>query len=112
MRATSTEFADGEAVERDFDDVLGFRAGDQDVRRDLKFESPEFLLAGEMLCGFAACTMSDEREEVLGIRSGEFFFRMSIDPGAIAAEDVEQQKLCGERVGRNVRITQLGQPSF
>jgi len=54
LLVAGANFADGEAVERDFDDVFGFRAGDQDVRGDFKFEAPEFLLAGEVLRGLAS----------------------------------------------------------
>src|SRR6267143_563951 len=48
-------FAEREAVEGDFDEVLGFGAGNQDVRRYFKLEAPEFLFAGEMLCWLAGC---------------------------------------------------------
>ena len=54
LLAAGADFADGEAVERDFNDVLGFRAGDQHIRRDFKFETPEFLFAGEVLRGLAS----------------------------------------------------------
>src|SRR6266851_1230029 len=51
--AASAEFADGEAIEGDFDDVLGFGAGNQDVGCYFELEAPEFLFAGEMLRRFA-----------------------------------------------------------
>ena len=47
------ECADGEAIESDFDEVLGFGAGDEDVGSDFEFQTPEFLFAGEMLRWFA-----------------------------------------------------------
>jgi hypothetical protein len=31
---------------------------------------------------------------------------MCVEPSAVAAEDVEQQKLCGKREGGHMRITQ------
>ena len=47
-----------EAIERYFDEVFGFRARDQYIGSDFKFESPEFLVAGQMLrryaCGAAS----------------------------------------------------------
>src|SRR5712692_6928387 len=46
--AADAEFVDGEAVEGDFDEVLGFGAGNQNVGSDFKFEAPEFLFAGEV----------------------------------------------------------------
>src|SRR5260370_1226146 len=49
LLAAVANVAEAEAVECDFNDVLGFRAGDQDVRSDLELEAPEFLLAGEVL---------------------------------------------------------------
>src|SRR5207302_489651 len=51
--AAGAELADREAVERDFDDVFGFGAGNQDVRRYFELEAPEFLFAGQMLRGLA-----------------------------------------------------------
>ena len=64
----------GEAVERDFDEMLGFGARNQHVRRDFEFEPPEFLLAGEMLRGLARPTALDEGEISLGGGFRESFF--------------------------------------
>src|SRR5437660_6695016 len=47
--AADAKFADGEAVEGDFDNVFRFGAGNQDVGRYFKLETPEFLFAGEVL---------------------------------------------------------------
>ena len=47
--AAGAEFAYGETVEGDFDDMLGLGAGNQDVGRYFKLETPEFLFAGEVL---------------------------------------------------------------
>src|SRR5271167_2370420 len=38
-----------QSFKRDFDDMLSLRARDQYVGCNLKFESPEFLFAGEIL---------------------------------------------------------------
>ena len=54
--------ARAQAFERDFDDVFGFRARNQDGRGDFEFESPEFLLAGEVLRRLAGGAASDESE--------------------------------------------------
>src|SRR5216684_2234608 len=59
LLTAGADFANGEAVERDFDDVLGFWAGNQDVRRDFKSETPEFLFAGKVLRGLAARTTAN-----------------------------------------------------
>src|SRR5208282_414055 len=47
----SADFAHGEAVERNFDEMLGFRARDEHIGRNLELQAPEFLFAGEMLRG-------------------------------------------------------------
>ncbi len=104
------ELANGEAVEGDFDDMLGFWAGNQDVGRDFKLEAPEFLFAGEMLRWFARGAPSDKLKIFFCVRRGDFLFRMRVEPGAVAAEDVEEQKLCGKRERRDVRFAQLGEP--
>ena len=55
LRAAGAEFAQRQAIERDFNDMLGFRPGNQHVRRNFEFQAPEFLFAGEMLRGLAIC---------------------------------------------------------
>ena len=62
LRAASAELANREAIQRNFDNVLGFRPGNKNVGRDLKFQAPEFLLAGEMLCGFACGPARQQRK--------------------------------------------------
>ena len=110
--ATGAKFADSEAVQRDFDDMFRFRSRDQDVRSDFKFETPEFLLAGEVLSGLTGRPAGNELQKTMGVLWGNFFFRMRVDPGAIPAEDVKQQKLRGERVRWNVRGAQLSKALF
>jgi hypothetical protein len=97
--AAGAEFADGEAVERDFDKVLGFGAGDEDVRSDFEVEAPEFLLTGEVLRGFAGGAATEERKvgfDGLGI---EEFFGVGVEPSAIAAGHVEEEEFGGECIG-------------
>src|SRR6267143_4088716 len=86
LLAAGANFAGGEAVERDFDDVFGFRAGNQDLRRDLEFESPEFLLTGEVLRRFSSCSTRDEREKPLGVFLGNCLLSMRVEPSATAAQ--------------------------
>jgi len=80
--AAGAKFADGEAVESDFDEVLGFGAGNQDIGRDSKLESPEFLFAGEMLSRFASGAAGNQREIAICFRGADFFFRVGVNPGA------------------------------
>jgi len=87
--AAGAEFAEGEAVEGDFDEVFGFGAGDEDVGGDFEFEAPEFLLAGEVLGWFTVRAAGDKGEEAIGVGGGELLFGMGVEPGAVAAEDVE-----------------------
>src|SRR5882762_4908089 len=75
-----------------------------------EFEAPEFLFAGEVLRRLANLAAGDQCEIAICVRGADFFFRMGVNPGAVAAEDMEQQKFCGERVGRNMRFAQLGEP--
>src|SRR6266404_6013710 len=108
--AAGAAFADGEAVEGDFDDVLGFGAGDQHVGSDFKLKAPEFLSANEVLRRFASYAAGDECQIAICVRGADFFFRMGVNPGAVATEDVEEQQLRGKCVGRNVRLAQMGEP--
>src|SRR5260370_35162142 len=106
--AAGAEFADGKAIEGDFDDVFGFGAGNQDVRRYFKIEAPEFLFAGEMLRWLAGGAACEERGEALGVRAGDLLFGMRVEPGAVVAEDVEKQEFRGECEGWDVRFTEMG----
>src|SRR5260370_27297350 len=72
--AAGAEFADRESVERDFDDVLGFGAGNQDVGWDFKFESPEFLFSGEMLPRFTLRAAAVGREITILFPRAYFLF--------------------------------------
>ena len=97
-----TEFVDGQAIESDFDEVFGFGAGDEDVGGDFEFEAPEFLLAGEVLRGFACGAAAEQGEigfEDLGI---EEFFRVGVEPGAVAAGHMEEQEFGGESIRSDV----------
>jgi len=84
--------------------MLGFGAGNQDVGRNFKLEAPEFLFASEMLRWFACGAPSDKLKIFFCVRRGDFLFRMSVKPRAVASKDVEEQKLCGKRERRDVRF--------
>jgi len=106
------QIAKGETIESYFDDVLGFRARDQDVGCDFQFETPEFLFAGEMLCGNTGSAIFNEREIRLGFRFGELVFGMRVDGSAGAAGGVEEQELGSEGVGGDVGGAELSDAEF
>ncbi len=87
--------------------MLCFGAGNEDVGRDFEFEAPEFLFAGEMLGGLAGSAAGDQFEEALRVGVGDGFFRMRVEPGAIAAKGVEKKQLGCEREGRSVCLAEL-----
>jgi hypothetical protein len=93
--AAGAEFADDEAIEGYFDEVFGFGAGDEDVGSDFEFQAPEFLLAGEVLRGFAAGAAAEEREISFNGLGIEDFFGVGVEPGAVAAGDVEEEEFGG-----------------
>src|SRR6267143_4401043 len=107
LLVAGANFADGEAVERDFDDVLGFRAGNQDVRRDLKFEAPEFLFAGEVLRRLASGASGEQAGKEMYLGIANYFFRMCIEPRAVAAERVHKEQLGREGMRWNAGGAQL-----
>src|SRR5450432_4298281 len=103
LRAAGAEFAQGESIERDFDEVFCFRAWNKDVWSDFKFQAPEFLFAGEMLRRFAAGAASEQRLECVNVRGIHRFFGMAVEPCAIAVKDVEQEQFSRESVRRHAR---------
>jgi hypothetical protein len=46
------------------------------------------------------------------VEAGEHFFRMSVKPGAVATENVQEQQLRCERVRGDIRAAKLGDASF
>jgi hypothetical protein len=89
--------------------VLGFGAGDQDVAGDFEFEAPEFLFAGKVLGRFAGSAAHNQREVTVCVCGGDGLFGMRVEPGAVATEDMEEQKFRREREGGDVRFAQLGE---
>ena len=83
LLAAGADFAEGEAIESDFNYVFGFGAGNQDVGRDFKFEAPKFLLAGEMLRGFAGGAAAIRAKNLPFLLGAIILFGMGVEPGAI-----------------------------
>lgn len=106
--AASLQFAKGEAVKRAFDEVFGFRARNEHIGGDLKLKSPKFLLAGEMLNGFAGGASLDKMQEEARLGFGEQLLRVSVKRGTVALEDVKQEQLCGKRIRGNVGGAEAG----
>lgn len=94
-RAAGADFADRQAVEGDFDEVFGFRAGDEDIGSHCKFESPEFLFASEVLRGFAGRAAADQGKIVFGCVGVEDLFRVGVKPGAMATCRLEEKEFGG-----------------
>jgi hypothetical protein len=65
-----------EPVQRYFNDVFGFRPWNQNVGRNFKFESPEFLFSGEVLHRNASRPLFEKRNITLRLRITELIFRM------------------------------------
>jgi hypothetical protein len=112
LRAAGAEFAQGQAIERYFNDVLGFWARDKNVRRDLKFQAPEFLLASEVLRRLAIGSARQKREESARLVIADFMFRMGVEPGAVAAERVEEEQLRSQRERCHICFAELRDPLF
>jgi len=104
---TSVEFAEGEAVERDFNEMFGFWARDENVWSDFECEAPEFLFAGEVLDGDAGDSAVEKILICGGFVDGELGFGMRIEIGALTACGVKEQQLGGQRVGRDVGSAEL-----
>ncbi len=99
--------ANAQSFEGDFDDVFGLGARDQYVGSDFKIQSPEFLMAGEVLRRDAAGSPRDEREISLARRRVEFLLGMRVDLRAVATKRVHQQQFGGERRRRRFRTFEL-----
>src|SRR6266850_311003 len=93
LLTAGADFANSEAVEGDFNDMLGFRAGDQDVERNFEFEAPEFLFAGEVLRGLASGAAGEQAGKEMYLEIANYLFWMRVEPRAVAAERVHEEKL-------------------
>src|SRR5690242_274989 len=101
-----------EALQSHFDYVLRFWPGNQHVRIDFEFESPKFLLAGEILRWLAARSSGDHRKVFSRHGSIEPVFRMRIEPGSVAVEGMHQKQFGSKRRGRDPRRAQLRHTFF
>jgi len=100
--AAGLELAQGEAIKRDFDNVLRLRARDEHIGRDFELESPKFLFAGEVLNGFAGCAPLDEMQEAMGLAFEERLLGVGVKPGAVTLEDVKEEQLGSQRIRGNL----------
>src|SRR6266568_2214555 len=92
-KLSPADFAEAEAVECDFNDVLGFRAGDQDVGSDRELEAPEFLLAGEVLRGLAGRAACNQDCVAFCLFLRNSFIRVRVNPHAVTPEHMKKKKL-------------------
>ena len=87
--------------------MLGFRPWNQDVGRDFEIQTPEFLMAGEVLRRDSARAPGDQRKILLARCGVEFLFRMRVEPCSVSPERVHQQQFRGQRGGRHVLAFEL-----
>src|SRR5579859_4509473 len=110
--SAGANFSYGQAIECDFDDMLGFGAGNQHLGSDFKLHAPEFLLAGDVLRWFAVGAPQNARNESMRFEARDYFFGMRVEPGAVAAEHVQEQQLRGQCVGRHVCVAKFSDATF
>src|SRR5580704_4297303 len=92
LLSPSANFSERQAVQGNFDDVFCFGAGNQHVGSDFKLDAPEFLLAGDVLCGLAVGAPQNERNESMCFQAGHYFFGMRVEPRAVPAQGVHEQQ--------------------
>ncbi len=85
--------AGGEGVEDGFDEEFGFGAGDEGVGGDAEVEAVELVRADEVLEGFFGCPAEDQGAEGGDDRGRELVVGVGDEPGAVAEEDVRQQRV-------------------
>jgi len=98
---------DCQALQDDFDYVFGFWTRDQDIGCDFEVQTPEFLMAGEVLRRDAARAPRDQGEVSLASRRFEFLFRMRVEPCAVAPQRVHQEQFSSQWRGGNVLAFEL-----
>ena len=74
-----------------FNEVFGFGAGNEHVRRDAKGQAVELRFAGDVLDGLAFVAAVEQRCVADRIAPGEVFFEMGQQPGSILADEMKQQ---------------------
>ena len=80
--------------------MLGFGAGNQDIRSNAKIPTVEFLASGDVLGRFALQTLVKIAAKMDPRDLGEFFFRMGVKIDTFAPESMRQEDLRGEAAGR------------
>ena len=81
--------------ERDslFDQVLGFRAWNEHIRSNSKWEAVELGAGDEVLNGLAAVPAFEQFQVMQSLLASELFFRMRHRPGLVFAQQIEEQYL-------------------
>jgi hypothetical protein len=83
----------GEPVEDGFDEEFGFGARDEGVAGDAEVVAVELLDAGEVLKRFVSGAARDDEAEGVGVLGVELGFGVSEEPGAVADEEVGEERL-------------------
>ena len=92
-----------------FDQVLGFRARDQDVRRHAEIAAVKFLAAGDVLGRLALHPLVQVAAVVDPGDLAQFFVGMRVKIAAVALQGVGQQNFGGEaRRGDGFVFQELG----
>src|SRR5262249_38922724 len=110
--AASAKLAKGETVESDFDEVFGFGARNENVGSHFEGEAPKFLLAGEMLDGYAGNAAFEEILVGVCFFASEFGFGMRINIGAFALCGVKKKEFGSKCAGGDVRCAELRDAVF
>ena len=79
-----------------FDEVLGFRARNEDVGRDAEVAAVEFLVAGDVLCRLAFDALVEIAAVVDPPQLDQFFVAMRNQPHAVMLRGVREQNFGGE----------------
>ncbi len=77
-----------------FNHVLSLRARNQDCGGDDEIHSPEFLMAGDVLCWNAAGAFGESRVITSLLIGREFAFGMREEVGAIAVQSKHEKEFC------------------
>ena len=80
-------------MEDGFDEELGLGTGDEGVGGDAEVEAVELMGADEVLDGLLGGAAGDEGAEGGDDGGGEFVFRVRDEPGAVAEEDVREERV-------------------
>src|ERR1035438_1031158 len=83
-------------------DVLRLRPRNQHIRSHFKIQSPKFLMAGDVLGGFAGGPFRDELRVALQGLGRYLVIRMTVKISAITPQNVHQQQFRGELCGRHL----------